>query len=1028
VIAAALAVGGWFSGGNALVASFRTRNAVQRLIEAAPRRLPVARFTALAGISSVRAGVVTRGRGDDEVVLQARVGDVLSAAESAPAAVKGSASAVALVMSRKWRAAVRELETAVSHQPNDAALWSDLAAARHVRSLDAGDDFEGLLSALVAADRSLQLDPQNTNALFNRALILDGLGLRTFAADAWHAYLDVEEDPIRAADARQRLAADEPETWTAIQPDLERAVVAGETPAVEAIVSRFPQDARAYGDVMYLTYWANAYLGGDAVTAAKNLRIARSLGAALSARGETLLAEAVAVIDAAGEGELRTLALAQQAYDHGRDAYRDGENTEAEHLFNDAAVGFAQGHSPMELAGRAYTAFVIFEQGRTQEGHEAMRSVAQLVRAHPGQRALLAFIQWVDGRCELIRGHYDNAMAALDESRAIFVELGEVKNAGAIDGLLAESFQLMGHSDLAWEHCGAAFRGVSEAGNWSRLEVAISGAVRIAMWTQSWDAAASLLQLELAIAPKVNQPWVVADAWRRLYVVQNERKQLEERNVALAQARITAAHAGEEAQQRLAEIDEAEAVVTMQNNPARAVDLLGRALDFAVAKDRRIFVADLLRKRARAQLASGDRNAAWMDLAAGVEELERQRGDIQTLELRARFFDAANALFADAIAFQAGRGDAAAAFRYADRARARSLLDVDGGTPAAPPEDVPAALAGRLPDATLVEFAVLDREVIVFCVRDGGVSMHRSPIAAAALNARIDAFDRLMTDGTSEQLRSAASELYDVLFGGVADRIASATSLVIVPDGKLQRLPFSALWQSSTRQYLAQTYAISNAPSAALLTTRTAPAHPHPTALLVGNAAGNEDDALGYLSNVEQEISSLRRIYRSSRVLLGREASMARFAAEANAYDVIHFAGHGLSDDESLSASLLFARTPKDTGRMYMTDIAKLRLPRAPLVVLAACGTLRGRAVGVEGMPSLARSFLAAGASTVIGTVRDVDDATSGGLLASFHRSIVAGDSPAAALRKAQLDAIARGGADAEPKNWAPYVVYTATP
>jgi CHAT domain-containing protein len=79
-------------------------------------------------------------------------------------------------------------------------------------------------------------------------------------------------------------------------------------------------------------------------------------------------------------------------------------------------------------------------------------------------------------------------------------------------------------------------------------------------------------------------------------------------------------------------------------------------------------------------------------------------------------------------------------------------------------------------------------------------------------------------------------------------------------------------------------------------------------------------------------------------------------------------------------------------------------------------------------MPSLARSFLAAGASTVIGTLRDVDDATAGGLLASFHRSIAAGATPAAALRSAQLDAIARGGADAEPKNWAPYVVYTATP
>jgi len=105
-----------------------------------------------------------------------------------------------------------------------------------------------------------------------------------------------------------------------------------------------------------------------------------------------------------------------------------------------------------------------------------------------------------------------------------------------------------------------------------------------------------------------------------------------------------------------------------------------------------------------------------------------------------------------------------------------------------------------------------------------------------------------------------------------------------------------------------------------------------------------------------------------------------------------------------------------------------MRLPRAPLVVLAACGTLRGKTESIEGMPSIARSFLAAGASTVAGTLWDVDDARASAMGTAFHRAVDAGATPALALQEAQRDAIARGGEDAHPKHWGAYVIYTAVP
>jgi tetratricopeptide (TPR) repeat protein len=839
-LALLLACGGWLLGGRELVASIRVRMAIERLMAASPRRLPTARFTALKGGASVRAASETRGRQDDPA-FQARIADVERLSLSAPGAVGRSASTMALVIAGDWRV-VRSLEKAVDEHPNDADLWSDLAAARYERSVAAGD-VESLLFALVAADRSRRIDPTNASALFNRALILEQLGLRTVAADAWRVCIDNAADPALSTEARRRLGANETESWTSAQRELERAAGTGDIASVQRVVARFPQDARTYGEFVYLTNWADAYLMGDAATAAKNLQIARVAGAALRPRGETLLAEAVVAIDAAtAESALRALAVAQQNYVRGRRAYLENRYVDGERLLNDAAAGFTQQRSPMAFTARAFAAFSSSDRTMSPAARDALISLAAEVKARPGYRSLLGLTLWMKGRGEAFRGRWDEAVGTLRESHAIFVELGESKNAGAIDGILAEVFERLGRPDLAWPHCFAALRGVSEEGNLQRLQAAVASAVRVAMGTKSWNRAASLLDVELSVASELRKPFFNADAYRRLYIVENERKASVARDVALMRARIAAAHAGEESEKQLAEIDQAEALVTLQSNPDRAVVLFTRALEFATSNDQRIFMADLLWNRGRAHLAAGDKSSAKEDFIAGIEELEKQRGRIEDSELRARFFDASEGLFDDTVALLADGGDAAAAFQYADRAKARALLEIDDSAAVPAPVVTPVALAERLPDTALVEFAVLDDEVIVFCVRDGVVKMHRLPITADDLRAKIDELRRLFGSARAERVRLAAAELYEILLGAVSDRIATAKLLVIVPDDDLQRVPFAALWERSTGQYLVQSHRIAIAPSAAVIARRAAPMRTQRSVLLIGNPAGNEEE------------------------------------------------------------------------------------------------------------------------------------------------------------------------------------------
>jgi CHAT domain-containing protein len=92
-----------------------------------------------------------------------------------------------------------------------------------------------------------------------------------------------------------------------------------------------------------------------------------------------------------------------------------------------------------------------------------------------------------------------------------------------------------------------------------------------------------------------------------------------------------------------------------------------------------------------------------------------------------------------------------------------------------------------------------------------------------------------------------------------------------------------------------------------------------------------------------------------------------------------------------------------DSEFVEVADISRQRLPHTSLVVLAACGTARGRIWRNEGVGSPATAFLQAGARTVVGTLWDIEDESSLQMFRQFHKRIRDGATPAEALRDAQL-------------------------
>jgi CHAT domain-containing protein len=143
------------------------------------------------------------------------------------------------------------------------------------------------------------------------------------------------------------------------------------------------------------------------------------------------------------------------------------------------------------------------------------------------------------------------------------------------------------------------------------------------------------------------------------------------------------------------------------------------------------------------------------------------------------------------------------------------------------------------------------------------------------------------------------------------------------------------------------------------------------------------------------------------------------------AYRYLHFATHATLDTErpELSALVLSAFRPSGAIRpayLYAYEIYRLRL-NAELVVLSACETGLGREVRGEGVVGLGRAFLFAGADSVLVSLWRVEDRATALLMERFYRGLlVEGQSPAAALRRAQASLWREGWA---PYHWAGFVL-----
>ena len=124
-------------------------------------------------------------------------------------------------------------------------------------------------------------------------------------------------------------------------------------------------------------------------------------------------------------------------------------------------------------------------------------------------------------------------------------------------------------------------------------------------------------------------------------------------------------------------------------------------------------------------------------------------------------------------------------------------------------------------------------------------------------------------------------------------------------------------------------------------------------------------------------------------------------------------------------SALVLAPNPEtgEDGFLEASEISDLNL-NSDLVVLSGCDTGLGDYLQSDGVVSLARSFLLAGARTVVASLWGADDYYTRTLMKRFYSYLVQGMDKGSALRLAKLALINFYGREkALPIYWAGFVM-----
>jgi tetratricopeptide (TPR) repeat protein len=908
--------------------------------------------------------------------------DRTSTVRSLAAAVALSAEAEALTQ------ALQRLETRSGSLPSVEQQLA-LGAIEHALALASGDP-ANLLPAFEHTEAALARDPSSLVGLFNRGLIASDLGLCRLAARTWRQYRTRDPASGWAQEASERLAL--------LPCAGERKTIGGPS----------PEDVFTSALERLLPLWIEARQE-ISPTANKLLNeIARSGEELHDLTGEPMIRELARELETASDpgflAGVAALVEGRQLFEAER--YRDAgrELRIAARLLRERR-GWLAPWADIWLSG------IDLNQGSFAAAEDRLARLAdspELARSPYLRGRIFWTLGLAGARAGRLQTAYDRLLRAEEE----FARGRYVNSAAAVRILRAESMAHLGLVPEAWRPRILALRVLQEATG--RFSFFHNGLLDGAGFAQR------------------NGAFAVADAFlsEAAEVARSRGNTASEIEALLARARalrFRGDHAAASADLRralgsihllppdLRERFERIAMVGLWADPAHSggdwrSELLAAA-DFFSGTGPYSLQLQALRVKAAREHREGDLLSARRTLDGALEVIRRLQKDIQIDEAGIRHLESVQELFDEAIELAIAEDQPLEALRLLEAARRHGMqergaaealaglhLEVADGPPPGGGEPVVVVLC-------------LTPQSFVWWRLDGrAVRWGRSE--AARVRAAVRAVLGSVPSGrvTPAELQ----RLHAVLLGQALRDVPPGRPLVLVPDGLLQRVPFSMLQNSETGVRLIEERAVSLRTSLRAARETTADRHQRRvdwSVTAVGDPAFDTHRLpLLRLPGAAREAAEVAGIYGGrARLLVGEAATAEAVGRAAGSAEVLHLAAHAAVSNDGFRDALVLAANP-EIEESGLTGVVEL-LPASTslrLVVLSGCSTLGLHPSRSGGLLGLASAFVARGVPATVGTLWRVDDRVLPDLLADFHRFLIQGESAAEALRQAQLAHLAR--------------------
>ena len=276
--------------------------------------------------------------------------------------------------------------------------------------------------------------------------------------------------------------------------------------------------------------------------------------------------------------------------------------------------------------------------------------------------------------------------------------------------------------------------------------------------------------------------------------------------------------------------------------------------------------------------------------------------------------------------------------------------------------------------------------------------------------------------------------LYHKLFGELT---ISEDEIVIIPDGSLYKVPFAALRNPNTGQYLSKTKRIRIAPS--ITTMKLLEEIPvyqsEKPALVIGNPSVGEVMLDGKRKKVRPLSAAFREANAVSSIcnvkpLTGQLATKpAVIEGLRREVSLVHIAAHGCFENGTIALApppetRATKSIPDEEDYMLtMADVQQIQVP-ALLVVLSSCLSGLGE-IRAEGVVGICRAFLASGARAVVASRWAIDDRATHTFMEKFYQHLEAGESASTSLHLT-MEGMRQHEWYSDPKYWAPFFLMGA--